>query len=152
MLSDATGRVLILDDDPLATRTLDHLLRLESRLDRTCFNDGNEALEYLRHEAVDAIVSDFMMPEMDGLAFLGRAKEIQPEASRILLTGYADKESAIRSINEIGLYAYLEKPWDNSGLLLVLRNAVERTRLLRLLGDRRQSVEAMRERLLRTLL
>ncbi len=152
MLSDATGRVLVLDDDPLATRTLDHLLRLESRLDRTCFNDAHEALEYLRREEVDAIVSDFMMPQMDGLAFLGRAKEIQPEAARILLTGYADKESAIRSINEIGLYAYLEKPWDNAGLLLVLRNAVERTRLLRLLGDRRQSIEAMRERIWRTLL
>lgn len=152
MLCDATGRVLFVDDDPLATRTLEHLLRLESRFDRVCFNNPAEALEYLRHEEVDVIVSDFVMPQMDGLTFLGHAREVQPETARILLTGYADKDSAIRSINEIGLYQYLEKPWDNARLLLVLRNAVERTRLLRLLGDRNQSVEAMRDRIWRTLL
>ena len=50
------------------------------------------------------------MPEMNGLEFLREAKKLYPETSMILLTGYADKENAIRAINEIGLYKYLENP------------------------------------------
>jgi response regulator RpfG family c-di-GMP phosphodiesterase len=80
-------------------------------------------------------------------------------ASRILLTGYADKRNAIRSINEVGLYQYLEKPWDNDRLLLVLRNAAERSVLLRELDERMQVLEQadralaeLRSRLLKTIL
>jgi len=49
----------------------------------------------------------------------------------VLLTGHADKASAIKAINEVGLYHYLEKPWDNAQLLLVIQQAAERTQLLR---------------------
>lgn len=146
------GRVLILDDDPLATQTLDSLLRLESDFERVVCTTPAEAIGRLREAPVDAILSDFVMPEMDGLSFLAKARELQPEAARILLTGYADKESAIRSINEIGLYQYIEKPWDNDALLLTLRNACERTRLLRALKDRDQSLESLRQRIFRSLL
>ena len=52
-----------------------------------------------------------------------RAKEQQPEAARVLLTGHADKQSAIQAINDVGLYQYLEKPWDNQQLLLVIQSA-----------------------------
>jgi response regulator RpfG family c-di-GMP phosphodiesterase len=64
---------------------------------------------------VDVIVADFMMPGMDGITFLRQARD-RPLATRILLTGYADKENAIRAINEAGLYYYLEKPWNNEHL------------------------------------
>jgi response regulator RpfG family c-di-GMP phosphodiesterase len=76
------------------------------------------------------IVADYMMPGMDGVTFLTQARDVRPEATRILLTGYADKQNAIRAINEAGLYQYLEKPWDNDALMIVLRNGVERARLL----------------------
>ena len=68
----------------------------------------------------------------------GRSK---PEATRLLLTGYADKESAIRAINEAGLYYYLEKPWDNEHLKLVLRNGVERSLLFTELSSRLRALE-----------
>jgi DNA-binding NtrC family response regulator len=70
------------------------------------------------------------MPDLDGVSFLLKFKELQPHAPRILLTGYADKENAIRAINEVGLFNYIEKPWDNDQLLLVLRNALEKVKLL----------------------
>ena len=76
--------------------------------------DGQNGLHLALTEPYDAAIVDIMLPELDGLAFLAKAREIQPEASRILLTGYADKESAIRSINEIGLYQYIENPGTTS--------------------------------------
>jgi response regulator RpfG family c-di-GMP phosphodiesterase len=80
---------------------------------------------------VDLVVSDYMMPGMNGIQLLAHARRCQPEATRVLLTGHADKASAIQAINEVGLFHYLEKPWDNAQLLLVIRQAVERTLLFR---------------------
>ncbi len=65
------------------------------------------------------------MPQMNGIEFLKEVRRLQPEAVRLLLTGYADKENAIRAINEVGLYHYLEKPWDNQAMLNIIRNALE---------------------------
>jgi response regulator RpfG family c-di-GMP phosphodiesterase len=91
---------------------------------------------------VDAIVTDYLMPKMNGIQLLARAKQLQPEAARVLLTGHADKQSAIQAINDIGLYQYLEKPWDNSQLLLVIQSAIERTTLLRSLRDKISELDA----------
>jgi response regulator RpfG family c-di-GMP phosphodiesterase len=73
---------------------------------------------------------------MNGIQLLGRVKEVQPEASRVLLTGHADKQSAIRAINQVALFQYLEKPWDNAQLLLVVRSGVERANLFRDLREK----------------
>ncbi len=53
------------------------------------------------------------MPKMNGIEFLSKAKKIHPDTTQILLTGYADKENAIRAINELGIFKYIEKPWGN---------------------------------------
>jgi DNA-binding NtrC family response regulator len=82
------------------------------------------------------IISDYMMPDMDGLTYLSKAKERQPDAIRILLTGYADKENAIKAINEVGLYQYIEKPWNNDDLLLIIRNGLEKRLLIRNLKEK----------------
>ena len=143
-------KVLVVDDEPMVTRTLQGVLRMDGTLECIAVNSPAEGLELMKTESFDVILSDFIMPELDGLEFLSRARELQPEASRILLTGYADKESAIRSINEIGLYQYIEKPWHNQQLLMLLRNAAERTSLLRRLntgegtdGELRQQIWKM---------
>src|SRR5689334_20762023 len=95
-----------------------------------------EAVKYLETNPVDVVVSDYLMPKMTGLQVLAKAKDLQPEAARVLLTGHADKQSAIQAINDVGLYQYLEKPWDNAQLLLVIQSAIERTQLLRKLRDK----------------
>jgi len=152
-------RILVLDDDPTVTRALHALIQLETSWTVDAFNDPREALGSLDEQAYHAIVSDFLMPEMDGIKFLRKVRELQPGASRIMLTGYADKANAIRSINEVGLYQYIEKPWENDELLLVLRNAVERASLvaelnerMRELGERDRNLEAIRARLLKAIL
>jgi len=153
------GWILLLDDDLLVTQSLGAFLKEESSWNVALFNRPSEALESLNRQAYHAVISDFLMPEMDGIAFLGEVKRLQPTASRILLTGYADKANAIRSINEVGLYQYLEKPWDNEDLLMVLRNAIERSRMIEELDSRMRrleetdrSLEELRSRLLKAIL
>jgi DNA-binding NtrC family response regulator len=111
-------------------------LRLETEFDIHGFTNPEEAGKFLETQAVDVVVTDYLMPKMNGIQLLAKAKQHQPEAARVLLTGHADKQSAIQAINEIGLYQYLEKPWDNSQLLLVIQSAIERTQLLRNLRDK----------------
>jgi len=147
---DTPARVVLIDDEPMATRTLMNVLGLDPSLKGTAFNDPVEALAHLREHPADVVVCDFVMPRMNGLEVLREARRIQPETSRILLTGYADKASAIESINSIGLFQYIEKPWDNPDLLMVLRNAAERTRLLRRLNNG-SPIDDLRERLWRML-
>jgi len=159
MTDEQEQRILVLDDDPTVTRSIESLIRLETEWTPHAFNSGEEALASMNGRIYATIVSDFMMPDMDGIKFLSRVRELQPAATRVMLTGYADKGNAIRSINEVGLYQYIEKPWENDELLLVMRNAVERYGLLtdldekmRRLADRDNNLEEIRTRLLKAIL
>ena len=100
------GKILYVDDDKLLTSTFSTLMKVEGFSDVVIYNNPVEALEYLKLESPDLIISDFLMPEMNGLEFLREAKKLYPETSMILLTAYADKENAIATINEIGVYKY----------------------------------------------
>ena len=139
MRDESSPTVLVVDDEEMVGSALASFLELETSYHVLTFTRPAEALDHL--EAADCIIADFMMPEMDGIEFLKRARKQRPEAARIMLTGYADKENAIRAINEVGLYYYLEKPWNNEHLKLVVRNAVERSRLLLELESRAEELE-----------
>lgn len=134
--------VLIVDDEEMVITSVKAYLQLESDYDVRGFTDPEEAMRQIRKEPVGVIVSDYLMPRMNGIQLLGKAKELQPEASRVLLTGHADKQSAIQAINNVGLFQYLEKPWDNAQLLLVIQAAMERTELLRNLREKISELDA----------
>jgi DNA-binding NtrC family response regulator len=123
--------VMIVDDEEMVLASIRTLLLLDGEYEVRSFSNPLEAVKCLLEETVDVTVSDYLMPEMNGIQLLAQAKQLQPEATRVLLTGHADKASAIRAINEVSLFQYLEKPWDNAQLLLVIQTAVERARLLR---------------------
>jgi PAS domain S-box-containing protein len=125
-----TGKIVVVDDEKMVTSAFATLLKVEGFNDVHFFNNPKEALTFLKDNTPDLIISDFIMPEMNGLEFLSEAKKLHPEVSRILLTGYADKENAIRAINEVGLYRYIEKPWDNDDLIINIKNGIERSYLL----------------------
>ncbi|HZD05895.1 MAG TPA: response regulator [Longimicrobiales bacterium] len=147
MTADQTDTVLIVDDERMVVRSLESFLTLETPYRVLTFCSPLEALGALESESVQVVVADFMMPEMDGITFLKKSREVQPEATRLLLTGYADKENAIRAINEVGLYYYLEKPWDNEHLKLVIRNGIERSTLFNELSSRVEALEKANEEL-----
>ena len=134
-------KVLVLDDDKLVTSSLKSLFVLEGFSDVVYFNDAIDALSYLKEHQRDVIISDFMMPKMNGIEFLTEAKKIYPNSSTILLTGYADKENAIKAINEVGLYKYIEKPWDNDDLIVNIKNAYERSQLIVTLEEKNKKLE-----------
>ena len=103
------GKIVVVDDEKIVTSAFKTLLKVEGFSDAHFFNSPKEAIEFLKTNVPDLVISDFLMPEMNGLEFLTEVKKMYPEVSKILLTGYADKENAIKAINEVGLYRYIEK-------------------------------------------
>ncbi len=136
MENNSQPAVLIVDDEDMVITSIRAFLQLETDYKVTGVTEPVEAVKYLETNPVDVVVSDYLMPKMTGLQVLAKAKDLQPEAARVLLTGHADKQSAIQAINEVGLFQYLEKPWDNAQLLLVIQSAIERTKLLRTLREK----------------
>ncbi|MGD8861402.1 MAG: response regulator, partial [Myxococcales bacterium] len=128
--SEETGTIMIVDDEEMVLTSLSSFLTLETDYEVVTYTRATEALEHFEDNDVDLVISDFLMPEMDGLEFLRRARDLRPEVPRIILTGYADKENAIKAINEVGLFQYIEKPWNNDDIRLIIRNGVEKKRLV----------------------
>lgn len=132
---------MIVDDEEIVTASLGSLLQIEFDHEVVSFQSPRRALDHLQSNRVDMVISDFLMPDMNGLEFLREVKRLFPEVPRLMLTGYADKENAIRAINEVGLYQYLEKPWDNDQLKIVIRNGLEQSNLRQVLQQRVQELD-----------
>ena len=141
------GKIVIVDDEKMFTSALKILMRVEGFSDAHCFNSTKEALDFLKDNKPDLVISDFLMPEMNGLEFLTEVNKIYPEVSKILLTGYADKENAIKAINEVGLYRYIEKPWKDNDLIIDIKNGIERSYLLSELRQKIDELEAAKKEL-----
>jgi DNA-binding NtrC family response regulator len=128
--------VLIADDEEMVITSIRAFLQLDDDFEIHGFTDPEEAAAFAANNVVDVAISDYLMPKMNGIQLLGKIKETQPEASRVLLTGHADKQSAIQAINQVALFQYLEKPWDNQQLLLVIQSGAERSKLFRDLREK----------------
>jgi len=135
------ANVVIVDDEEMVLTSLSSLLSLETDYNIKTFLSSEEALDHIKNEDTDLVISDYLMPEMDGITFLGKVRKIKPEIPRIILTGYADKENAIKAINEVGLFQYIEKPWNNDDILIVLRNGLEKQRLIKTLREKIREID-----------
>jgi serine phosphatase RsbU (regulator of sigma subunit) len=133
---DRPPSIVVVDDEDIVLQTLSSFLTLETEYEIHTFNSAEKTLEALKDLHVDLVISDFLMPGMNGLELLAEIKRLYPDAVRMLLTGYADRDNAIRAINEVGLFQYIEKPWDNDQLVLIIKNGLNQRRLERTLGDK----------------
>lgn len=121
--------VLLIDDEPNILAALRRLLHpfdyniLEA-------SSGAEGLSMLTQHAVDLVICDMRMPEMDGAEVLENIRLKWPDTIRILLTGFADLQSTIAAINRGEIYRYLAKPWDDNDVVLMVRDALAHKRLL----------------------
>jgi signal transduction histidine kinase len=120
--------LMVVDDEPEVLQSVYDLFRLDYRVVK--FERGGEALRQLETCDADVILSDQRMPEMLGVEFLNRAKEIRPDTTRLLFTGYADIKAVIDAINQGNVFRYITKPWDPEELAGVVRQAVERHKLI----------------------
>jgi response regulator RpfG family c-di-GMP phosphodiesterase len=124
------NRILFVDDEANVLRSLKRLFMSEDYEVLTALS-GGEGLAILKKIEVPVIVSDQRMPLMTGAEFLEKSRQLSPDAIRIILTGYADAEAAIGAINRGGAYRYVSKPWNDSDLLLIIKDAFEKYRLVR---------------------
>lgn len=123
------GRLLLVDDEPNVLSSLCRLLRGEGYAIRTA-SGGGEALGMLEQEPADVIISDMRMPAMSGAELFKHIRDRWPGSGRILLTGFSEVAATIAAVNEGGIHAYLNKPWDDAQLRQAVRGAVERKQLL----------------------
>lgn len=141
--------VLVVDDDPGVRQLLTTALAKEPyRL--TVLGSAAEALALLDQETVDVIVSDEKMPIMSGTTFLARVRQRFPDTIRILFTGHATLESAIKAINEGEIYRFITKPCNMADLAVTIRQALEvralkleNARLRQMVRSQARSLEAL---------
>lgn len=128
--------VLVVDDEPHVRSALRRVLEFAgvSVLTASCADEG---ADLLRSHAVSVLVSDNHMPGGSGVDLLARARVIQPDTARILLTGYADLETALDAINRGEVFRFVLKPWNEAEILSVVQDACERRRVVQALrtGD-----------------
>jgi DNA-binding NtrC family response regulator len=122
-------RILIVDDDPGTLASLSRAFALEGYTAVTA-GSASRALERLHDEPVDAVLTDVVMPEMDGIEFLERLRERAPDVPVIVMSGQATVETAVKA-TRLGALDFVEKPVGLDRLLLTLRNALRLDRLQR---------------------
>lgn len=124
-----TQKILFVDDD---AKLLKSFKRTMPKWFKVVTAEGpEEALHILKEGGpFPVIVSDMKMPGMDGIELLSRSKEISPDSARILLTGYADQQTAIDAVNKGDLFRFLTKPCDIDILSGILRDGVRQYQLL----------------------
>jgi len=123
-------KVLFVDDEENVLKALKRLF-LDENIEILTAASGKAGLQVLEaHPDISVVVSDQRMPEMSGWEFLEQAKREHPEAIRIVLTGYADVTAAVNAINQGGASRYIAKPWNDMDLVQVVKESLERYRLL----------------------
>ena len=132
------SRVMLVDDEESILKALRRILRLAPcsfggrsfPLEVDTFTSPLEALEAARHDSYDLFISDYRMPVMDGIEFLKAAKETQPDAARLILSGYADLNALVRAVNEVGIDRFIGKPWNDYELMSAIGQALAHRELL----------------------
>lgn len=116
-------KVLLVDDEPNVTEALKRALRRESYEIFTA-TSARDALKVLERTEIDVVISDEQMPEMSGSQFLAIVCDKYPHTIRIILTGQASLEAAVRAINEGQVYRFLNKPCNEVDLKVTVRQAL----------------------------
>ena len=148
MLADAAGArgmeqrrhtLLVVDDEVDVLESLRHQFHRGYRVLTSV--SGQQAIEILRTDNVELILTDQRMPGMSGDQFLREARRLKPDAIRMLFTGYADMQAVISAVNEGHIFRYILKPWDSAELESIIRQGVEQYELL---AERKRLVTELR--------
>ena len=131
----------MVDDERDIIDSVEFLLRHKFRV--LTATGGQQAVEVLRQNEVHLILSDQrMLGRMQGDALLSHARRIQPDAIRMLFTGYADIQAVINAVNEGQIFRYVLKPWDDKELIGIIRQGIERYELVE---ERKKLISELQE-------
>ena len=135
-----TKKILIVDDEPIARDNLDHVLKKAGYI-TILAEHGQQAIDLLKQEEVDLVLTDLRMKGKDGMAVLGEAKKLWPSTEVVVITGYASVDTAVEAMRQ-GAYDYVAKPFKIDELRIIVEKALEKTSLRREIFHLREQVTA----------
>ncbi|MBC6489404.1 sigma-54-dependent transcriptional regulator [Flavihumibacter stibioxidans] len=122
------SHILIIDDERAIRKTLGEILSYEGyKIEEA--SDGEEGLRKFKERAWDVVLCDIKMPKLDGIEFLEKAREANPDVPIIMISGHGTIETAVEAVKK-GAFDYISKPPDLNRLLITLRNAMDKTSLV----------------------
>lgn len=122
------SNILIIDDEKAIRKTLTEILSYEGyKIEEA--GDGEEGLKKFREKNYDVVLCDIKMPKLDGIEFLDKARETNPDVPVIMISGHGTIETAVEAVKK-GAYDYISKPPDLNRLLITIRNAMDKTNLV----------------------
>ncbi len=152
------ARLMIVDNEPLILSALQRSLHWKqgqayAHWTIETFRSPLAGLERARQQEFNLVISDFRMPEMDGITFLSEFRTLQPNAVRLILSGHADLEALVKAINDAEIYRFIAKPWIDYELKTTLAHAlrfqslqIENEKLVeQLVGERTQRMRLEQE-------
>jgi DNA-binding NtrC family response regulator len=120
--------ILIIDDEKAIRKTLSEILSFEGyKIEEA--SDGEEGLKKFKDKNYDVVLCDIKMPKIDGIEFLQKAGEANPDIPIIMISGHGNIETAVEAV-KTGAYDYISKPPDLNRLLITIRNAMDRSNLV----------------------
>lgn len=134
-------KILLVDDEQNVLNALRR--ELNEFFEVETFNNPVAALARCRETQFDLVVADYKMPELNGIEFLKQFGPLQPDAARLVLSGEADIDALIRTINETHIYRFLSKPWEKAELLSCIQQALAYRELI--LENRQKNSQAVTE-------
>lgn len=138
------SNILIIDDEKAIRKTLSEILSYEGyKIEEA--GDGEEGLKKFKEKAYDVVLCDIKMPKLDGIEFLDKAREANPDVPVIMISGHGTIETAVEAVKK-GAYDYISKPPDLNRLLITIRNAMDKNNLVtetRVLKRKVSKVEEM---------
>ncbi len=126
-MEEATARLLIIDDERIALRNLEHIMKKEG-YDVTGTQSGANALKLLDEQPYDVVLTDLRMEKVDGMQILKKSHELYPDTEVIMITGYATLDSAVEAMKN-GAFYYIAKPFKLEEVRKVVKEAVHKVRL-----------------------
>jgi DNA-binding NtrC family response regulator len=122
-----TGKLLIIDDERIALRNLEHVMKKEG-YDVTATQSGANALKLLEDRQFDVVLTDLRMEKVDGMHILKKTRELYPDTEVVMITGYATLDSAVETMKD-GAFYYIAKPFKLEEVRKVVSEAVHKVRL-----------------------
>jgi len=136
-MADSSGpkhTILLVDDEENILHALNRSLRKEGYRILTA-GGGREGIAIVEKEKISLVLSDYRMPEMDGVDFLSEVKKRSPDTVRMMLTGYADMQAVLASINRGEVYRFATKPWNDEEIRLIIRDGIRQYEMVQELWD-----------------